>query len=93
MGWWNNWYKYSVKNSFVGSKIPQGQQSKALDKLINRYTRTPYLSDTDLVDGERYIQPELSNVLFCLMKDHENDNTNLYAMSSLQNALRETTCH
>ena len=28
-------------------------------------------------NGERYIQPELCNVLFCLMKDHENDNTNL----------------
>ena len=35
------------------------------------------MSDTELVDGERYIKPELSNVLFCLMKDHENDNTNL----------------
>ena len=35
------------------------------------------MSDSELVDGERYIKPELSNVLFCLMKDHENDNTNL----------------
>ena len=66
-----------IKNSFVASKIQQGEQSEELDTLINKYTRTPYMSDTELVDGERYIKPELSNVLFCLMKDHENDNTNL----------------
>ena len=66
-----------IKNSFVASKMVQGEESEELDKLINKYTRTPYMSDTELVDGERYIKPELSNVLFCLMKDHENDNTNL----------------
>jgi hypothetical protein len=64
-----------IKNSFVASKIQQGEQSELLDTLINEYTRTPYMSDSELVAGERYIQPELSNVLFCLMKDHENDNT------------------
>ena len=33
------------------------------------------MSDAQLAHGERYIEPELSNVLFCLMKDTENDNT------------------
>ena len=66
-----------IKNSFVASKIQQGEQSELLDTLINEYTRTPYMSDSELVDGERYVKPELSNVLFCLMKDHENDNTEL----------------
>jgi hypothetical protein len=35
------------------------------------------MSDTQLGQGERYIEPELGNVLFCLMKDTENHNTTL----------------
>jgi hypothetical protein len=32
------------------------------------------MSDAQLSDGKRYIESELSNVLFCVMKDTKNDN-------------------